>query len=81
MKNRIKISLLLVFTLTPVLEAQQPLQLSLRQAIDAALEPGGNVQVQLAREAVRQAEAHAAEVRADLLPDGLSVLRFKKRLD
>src|SRR5262249_47208995 len=71
MKSQIILSLflLLFLGLQPLLHAQQPLQLSLKQAVDAALEPGGNVQVQLAREAVRQAEAHAEQVRADLLPD------------
>lgn len=33
------------------------------------MEPGGNTQVQLAAEAVRLAEAHAAESRSQLLPD------------
>src|SRR5215470_18198582 len=69
MKVPVKLPLLLLLAIAPILEAQQPLQLSLKQAADAALEPGGNVQVQLAREAVRQAESHAAQVRADLLPD------------
>src|SRR5262245_17978521 len=69
MRNRIILSLLLLLGLPAALGAQQPLALSLKQAVNAALEPDGNVRLQLAREAVRQAEAHAAQVRADLLPD------------
>src|SRR5262245_4001288 len=69
MQNRIIFSLMLLIGLPAALGAQQPLQLSLKQAVTAALEPDGNVRLQLSREAVRQAEAHAAQVRADLLPD------------
>jgi outer membrane protein len=70
MRNRIILSLLVVLLGLPArLGAQQPLQLSLKEAVDAALEPDGNTRIQLAREAIRQAEAHAAQVRAELLPD------------
>lgn len=69
MKNRIILSLLIVLGLPIGLGAQQPIPLSRQQAVEAALEPNGNTRIQLAREMVRQEEARAAQVRADLLPD------------
>lgn len=45
------------------------LQLSLRQAVEIALAPEGSTRVQLAREALKQAETRAAQSRAGLLPD------------
>jgi outer membrane protein len=69
MQNRIILYVLVLFGLPLSLHAQQKLQLSLKDAVATALEPDGNTRIQLAREAVRQAEAHAAQVRADLLPD------------
>jgi outer membrane protein TolC len=73
MRNSITVSfklfLAVVLGLPAGLSAQQSLPLNLRDAVSAALEPDGNVRVQLAAEAVRQAEAHANQVRANLLPD------------
>jgi len=55
--------------------AQQPapagkavLRLSLKEAVETALAPEGNVRVQMAREAVRQAAARSAQSRSALLP-------------
>lgn len=45
------------------------LELSLKQAVDLALAPEGNVRVQLAEELVRQAQARSAQSRAALLPN------------
>ena len=45
------------------------LQLSLRKAIEIALEPDGNARVQLAEEAIKQSEAQQREARAALLPN------------
>ena len=45
------------------------LQLSLKQAVEIALAPEGNTRVQLAQEALKQAEARQAQSRAALLPD------------
>ena len=64
MRPRIILSFLLLLSSPFGLKAQQPIQLSLKQAVEAALEPGGNTQMQLAREAVRQSEARAAQARA-----------------
>ena len=46
MKNRIILSLLLVLALPAGLGAQQPIPLSLQQAVEAALEPTGNTNIQ-----------------------------------
>lgn len=45
------------------------LRLSLKDAVNLALEPRGNVRVQMSRELIRQAESRSAQVRAALLPD------------
>jgi outer membrane protein TolC len=49
--------------------AQHPIQLSLKQAVDIALDRDGNTRIQMADEMVRQAQAKATEARASLLPD------------
>jgi outer membrane protein TolC len=66
-KSIIFYSLLLLLGVPVGLNAQLPL--SLKDAVKAALEPAGNIQIQLASEGVRQAEAKAALVRGSLLPD------------
>lgn len=43
--------------------------LSMKQAVDLALAPEGNVRVQLAHEIIRQSTARAAQARAALLPN------------
>ena len=43
--------------------------LSMKQAVDLALAPDGNVRVQLAHEIIRQSTARAAQARAALLPN------------
>ena len=63
-----RISYLLL--LTPVLAAAaEPVQLSLKRAVDVAISPEGSARIQLADEAVKQAQARALEQRADLLPN------------
>src|SRR5262245_1962420 len=69
MRNRIVLYLLLLLGLPVSGHAQQKLTLSLQDAVTAALEPDGNTRIQLAHEAIRQAEARAAQMRAELLPD------------
>jgi outer membrane protein len=63
------LSVALLITIPVSAGAQQPITISLRQAVDAALEPDGNTRIQLAEQMVRQAEARAAVARASLLPD------------
>lgn len=43
--------------------------LSLRQAVDAALAPGGSARMEIARQLAEQARARSAQARADLLPN------------
>ncbi|MGE5569322.1 MAG: TolC family protein [Rhodospirillales bacterium] len=50
-------------------ERQQPLRLSLKQAVEIALAPEGNARIQLAEEAMRQSRARSAQARAALLPN------------
>ena len=49
--------------------AAQPMELSLRRAVELAGTPEGNINVTLAAEAVKQAESRSAQARASLLPD------------
>src|SRR5438552_14396458 len=46
-----------------------PLELSLKRAVELACSPEGNTRVQLSAEALKQAQARAAQARAALLPD------------
>lgn len=49
--------------------AAEPLPVSLKRAVEIAISPEGNTNVQLSGEALRQAEARAAQARSALLPD------------
>jgi outer membrane protein len=60
---------LVLAALAVAASAQTPLKLSLKQAVDLALAPDGNTRVQLAGEAVHQAQSRSAESRASLLPN------------
>ncbi len=46
-----------------------PLRLSLKRAVELATAPEGNPNIQLAQEALRQAQSRSAQARAALLPD------------
>lgn len=61
--------LVIILTMSIDSKAQQPVMLSLKRAVDAAVDQNGNTRVQLANEMVRQFEAKAAQARATLLPD------------
>ena len=66
------------------LAADQPTQsrgltLSLRRAVQIAVSPEGNAQMQLTGEALQQAEARSAQARAALLPDISSSLSYKNQ--
>jgi outer membrane protein len=73
--------LLFVLLTTPLfaqLQTRPPvLRLSLKQAVQIALAPEGNTRVQLAEEALKQAEAQASESRAALLPDVESSVTYE----
>ncbi|HUB79289.1 MAG TPA: TolC family protein [Bryobacteraceae bacterium] len=49
--------------------AVEPVQLSLKRAVDVAISPEGSARIQLAGEALKQAQARALEQRAALLPN------------
>jgi outer membrane protein len=48
---------------------RQPLQLTLKRAVEIAISPEGSARIQLAGEAVRQAQGRSDEVRGALLPN------------
>jgi outer membrane protein len=52
-----------------VAQDRAPLELSMKRAVEIATSPEGNTNVQLAGEALRQAQAKSGEARAALLPD------------
>ena len=59
---------LILFTV-PLMCLAAPLQLSLKRAVEMAVSPEGNTNIQLSGEALKQAQARSAESRAALLPD------------
>jgi outer membrane protein TolC len=54
--------------LAGVLPAQDALRLSMKRAVELATSPEGNANMQIAGEAVKQAQARSAQARAALLP-------------
>jgi outer membrane protein len=52
-----------------IAQDRAPLELSMKRAVEIAISPEGNTNVQLAGESVRQAQARSNEARAALLPD------------
>lgn len=56
-----------------------PLPLSMKRAVEIATSPEGNTNVQLAGEALRQAQSRSAESRAALLPDLESAFNTQNR--
>ncbi|HKW96583.1 MAG TPA: TolC family protein [Bryobacteraceae bacterium] len=67
-RHRICLALL---TVPAILNAQdtRTLELSLKRAVEIAISPEGSARVQLAGEAVKQAQSRSAQARAALLPD------------
>jgi outer membrane protein TolC len=65
--------LVLAAALAGTLAAQSsdrgPLQLSLKRAVEIAIQPEGNTNIQLSGESLKQAQMRSAEARAALLPD------------
>lgn len=58
----------------------QMLPLSMKQAVELALEPEGSIRVQLAAEAIRQAESQQGQARASLLPQVDGTLQWDQRV-
>ena len=59
----------LILLTAPLAMAVEPVQLSLKRAVDVAISPEGSASIQLAGEALKQAQARALEERAALLPN------------
>jgi outer membrane protein TolC len=55
------------------------LSLSLKRAVQLALSPEGNAQIQLSGEALQQARARSAQARAALLPDVSSSMTYRNQ--
>ncbi len=79
MSRRFGATVLFLFLGAAALAAQK-LPLSMRRAVDLALEPDGAVRLQLALEAVRKAEAEKAQARAALLPNVEAYLQYDNRV-
>jgi outer membrane protein TolC len=58
-----------------------PLELSLRRAVEIAVSREGNSNVQLAGEALKQAQERSLETRASLLPDVESSVTYENRTE
>jgi outer membrane protein TolC len=56
-----------------------PLALSLKRAVEIAISPEGNANIQLAAESLKQAQARTLESRAALLPDVESSVAYESR--
>jgi outer membrane protein len=74
--------ILLLFLASTGMAADEPsqngvLSLSLRRAVELALSPEGNIQIQLSAEALKQAQARSAQARAALLPNIDSSLIYR----
>jgi outer membrane protein TolC len=55
------------------------LALSLKRAVQMAISPEGNAQIQISGESLRQAQARSAQARAALLPDISSSLAYRNQ--
>jgi outer membrane protein len=75
--------LLLILTPSALAADQQTerrvLALSLKRAVQMAISPEGNAQIQISSEALKQAEARSAQARAALLPDISSSLSYRNQ--
>jgi outer membrane protein TolC len=62
-------AVLIVLVLSGVGRGQEPMRLTLKNAVDLAMAPDGNTRVRLSRELLAQAQTRAAQARAALLPN------------
>ncbi len=78
-----KLFWILLFTITmpgaAIGQQSSPLVLSLKRAVELALAPEGNAQIQLSGEALRQARSRSDQARAALLPDVSSSLTYRNQ--
>lgn len=81
MKHTCVVLIILVFTGAAV--GQQPergaLALSLKRAVQIAIAPDGNAQIELSAEALKQANARSGQALAPLLPDVSSSLSYRNQ--
>jgi outer membrane protein len=74
---------IILFATLGVAFAQQParetLSISLKQAVHLALSPEGNAQIEISREALKQAHARSNQARAALLPNADSSLIYRNQ--
>jgi outer membrane protein len=56
-------------TLAVSAQERSPLRLTMKHAVDLAISPEGSARIQIAGEAIRQAEARVAQARSALLPN------------
>ena len=75
--------LLIILAFTGAAAGQQPeqgvLSLSLKRAVQIAIAPDGNAQIQLSAEALKQANARSGQALAALLPDVSSSLSYRNQ--
>lgn len=75
--------LLIILAFTGAAAGQQPeqgvLSLSLKRAVQIAIAPDGNAQIQLSAEALKQAHARSGQALAALLPDVSSSLSYRNQ--
>jgi outer membrane protein len=73
--------LLLMLTMPGLAASQQPapLVLSLKRAVELAVAPEGNAQIEISGEALRQAQTRSSQARAALLPDVSSSLTYRNQ--
>jgi outer membrane protein len=75
--------LLIILAFAGAAAGQQPeqgvLSLSLRRAVQIAITPDGNAQIQLSAEALKQAQARSGQALAALLPDISSSLSYRNQ--
>jgi outer membrane protein len=75
--------LLIILAFTGAAVGQQPerdvLSLSLKRAVQIAIAPDGNAQIELSAEALKQANARSGQALAPLLPDVSSSLSYRNQ--
>jgi hypothetical protein len=68
--RQITIAALLIALVIPARAQERPvLRLSMKRAVEIAMSPEGSARIQLADEAVKQAQSRSAQARAALLPN------------
>src|SRR5215472_13837069 len=62
-----------------VAQEREPLQLSLKRAVEIATSPEGSTQIQISGESLKQARERSTEARAALLPDLEGAFSYESR--